>query len=326
MGERRVEATLQRLDRLTQEEALMTGTRTLEVVHGLSDDLKVVRNDGKTSTHGVQQALDGINTMRRNQFQRDVRSWLSPPDSSTNHNIACRDHLEGTASWFTQSHRFKEWTEIGSLFWIHGKPGSGKSILCSSIIQQVECLRDTGLALMAYFYCDFRDPRKQEVTGLLASLVSQLSARSDPCYGILSALYSEYDGGSRRPGDDALLSCLEEMIKTKGLPTVYIIIDGVDECPSDCGVKSHRKWVLELVNKLVDLRLPDVRICATSRPEADIQTALTSLASHTVSLHGETGQERYCRLCQVCHELRHEDAKMEGERQGISHHRTLSEG
>jgi len=144
---------------------------------------------------------------------------------------------------------------------------------------------------MAYFYCDFRDPKKQEVTGLLASLVSQLSAKSDPCHNILSALYSEYDGGSRRPDDDALLSCLEEMIKTEGLPTVYIIIDGLDECPSNSGVKSHREWVLELVNQLVDLQLPNVRICATSRPEADIRTALGSLASHTVSLHGEAGQK-----------------------------------
>ena len=145
---------------------------------------------------------------------------------------------------------------------------------------------------MAYFYCDFRDHKKQEVTGLLASLVSQLSAKSDPCYNILSALYSEYDGGSRRPGDDALLSCLEEMIKTEGLPTVYVIIDGLDECPSDSGVKSHRGWVLELVIKLVELHLPNVRICATSRPEADIQIALASLASHTVSLHGEAGQKK----------------------------------
>ena len=145
---------------------------------------------------------------------------------------------------------------------------------------------------MAYFYCDFRDPKKQEVTGLLASLVSQLSARSDACYDILSALYSEYDGGSRRPNDDALLSCLEEMIKTEGLPTVYIIIDGLDECPSDSGVKPHREWVLELVNKMVDLHLPNVRICVASRPEADIQTALASLASHAISLHGEAGQKK----------------------------------
>jgi len=144
---------------------------------------------------------------------------------------------------------------------------------------------------MAYFYCDFRDPKKQDVTGLLASLVSQLSAKSDPCYTILSALYSEYDGGSRRPDNGALLSCLEMMIQTEGLPTVYIIIDGLDECPSDSGVKSHRARVLELVKKLVDLQLPNVRICATSRPEADIQTALGSLASRAVSLHGEAGQK-----------------------------------
>jgi len=44
LGERQVEATLQRLDRLTQEESLTTDARTLEVVHGLSDDLKVVRH------------------------------------------------------------------------------------------------------------------------------------------------------------------------------------------------------------------------------------------------------------------------------------------
>ena len=146
--------------------------------------------------------------------------------------------------------------------------------------------------MVAYFYCDFRDPKKQEAGGLLASLVSQLSAKSDLCYNILSALYSEYDGGSRRPDDDALLSCLGEMIKTEGLPTVYIIIDGLDECPNDSGVKSHREWVLELVNKLVDLQLSNVRLCTTSRPEADIQTAFASLASHAVSLHDEAGQKK----------------------------------
>ena len=50
-----------------------------------------------------------------------VRSWLSPPDPSINHNIARRDHLEGTASWFIQSDINKEWTATGSLIWVHGK-------------------------------------------------------------------------------------------------------------------------------------------------------------------------------------------------------------
>jgi hypothetical protein len=149
-----------------------------------------------------------------------------------------------------------------------------------------------GSALIGYFYCDFRDPKKQDVGELLASLVAQLSARSDVCYNILSALYSEYDAGSRRPGDDALMDCLENMLKIGGAPTIYIIIDALDECPSDCGVVSPRDQVLELVEKLIDLHLPNVRICATSRPEADIHIALTSLASHIVSLHDEDGQRK----------------------------------
>jgi len=170
--------------------------------------------------------------------------------------------------------------------------GSFKPSISSSIIQQAKYLRDTGLALVAYFYCDFRDRKKQEVTGLLASLVSQLSAKSDPCYDVLSGLYSEYDGGSQRPDDDTLLCCLEKMLTTEGLPTVYVIVDALDECPTDSGVKSHQERVLDLVNQLVDLHLINLRICATSRPEADIQDALASSASHTISLHDEVGQNK----------------------------------
>ena len=46
IGESDVEAILQRLDRLTLEEARMTGARTLQVVHGLFDNLKVVMDGG----------------------------------------------------------------------------------------------------------------------------------------------------------------------------------------------------------------------------------------------------------------------------------------
>ena len=44
LGEREIEAVLQRLDRLTQEEGRMTVAQTLEVVHGLINNVKVVMN------------------------------------------------------------------------------------------------------------------------------------------------------------------------------------------------------------------------------------------------------------------------------------------
>ena len=171
-------------------------------------------------------------------------------------------------------------------------PGSFKPSISSSIIQQVEGLCNMGLALMAYFYCDFVDSKKQDVRRLLASLIAQLSAKSDACYYILYALYFRYNEGSRLPDDNILLGCLEMMLKIQGQPTIYIIIDGLDEYPNDSGVKSPREQVLELVIKLVDLHLANIRICVTGCPEVDIRAALAPLASHAVSLHSEAGQKK----------------------------------
>jgi hypothetical protein len=44
LGESEIEAVLQRLDRLTQEEGRMTVAQTLEVVLGLMNTVKVVMN------------------------------------------------------------------------------------------------------------------------------------------------------------------------------------------------------------------------------------------------------------------------------------------
>lgn len=44
LGESEIEAVLQRLDRLTQEEGRLTMAQTFEVVHGLMNNVKLVMN------------------------------------------------------------------------------------------------------------------------------------------------------------------------------------------------------------------------------------------------------------------------------------------
>ena len=72
----------------------------------------------------------------------------------------------------------------------------------------------------------------------------------------------------------------------------YIIMDAIDECPLISSVPSPREEVLDLVEELVGLHLPNVHICVTSRPELDIQAILGPLTTHPVSLHDETGQKQ----------------------------------
>ena len=73
-----------------------------------------------------------------NQLRESIRKWLSSPDPSTNHNIACGTHHKKTATWFFQGSIFQGWKSTASLLWIHGKrlprPLSNSTLLIASCI------------------------------------------------------------------------------------------------------------------------------------------------------------------------------------------------
>jgi hypothetical protein len=151
---------------------------------------------------------------------------------------------------------------------------------------------DTRQASMAYFYFDFRDIDKQHWRHLITSLLTQLSSYSGPRCDILSRLYSKHDDGAQQPSDDTLTSCLKEMLMLPDQRPIYLIIDALDECSNTSGIPSHRNRVLRLVKELVDLHIPNLHICVTSRPEVDIREVLEPLTSRRVSLHDQSGQKK----------------------------------
>jgi len=144
---------------------------------------------------------------------------------------------------------------------------------------------------MGYFYFDFRDANKQSLHDLVPSLLTQLSARSVSRRDILSQLHEDHDKGKRQPSDDLLAQCLKSTLTLSDQHPIYLIIDAVDECPNSSGIPTPRERVLQLIAELVELRLPNVRVCVTSRPEIDIREVLEPLTSRRVCLHDQTGQK-----------------------------------
>ncbi|KAH9044097.1 hypothetical protein EDB83DRAFT_2295234, partial [Lactarius deliciosus] len=229
--------------------------------------------------HDVSYVLIG------NQVRESLRRWVTPPDPSTNHNIACGIQHGGTAQWFFRGGIFGSWrSATSSLLWIYGKR------IFSS--HHIETLCKAGSGSIAYFYFDFRDLDKQNRRNLLPSLLAQLSTQSSPCCDILHRLYSEHDKGSKAPSEVALTQCLKDMLTIPNQPPIYIILDALDECPNTRGIPSPREEVLTLVKDLVNLRLPHLHICVTSRPEFDIRATLGPLALHSVPLHDQSGQKK----------------------------------
>jgi hypothetical protein len=151
-------------------------------------------------------------------------------------------------------------------------------------------MRKSGLASLAMFYCDFREEQKKGIRGLLSSVLVQLCHQSDAYCDILSKLYFEHKGGSENASDGRLVRCLKDLLKVPRQEPIFLVVDALDECPNTSSLSSPREEVLTLLEDLIDSQLANLRICVTSRPEADIKPILEPLTLHSVSLHDGHGR------------------------------------
>ncbi|KAN0127958.1 hypothetical protein V8E53_014212 [Lactarius tabidus] len=291
MGKKEMEDALKRLDKLTQDEARMAAAEILKLTHIVDNKVTSLINVGNETKKVVQQLANNMDDAKWDQVRESLEKWVPSPDPSTNQSIACGIQHDGSAQWFFRGAIFSEWKSTGSLLWIYGKPGSGKSILCSAIIQDIQTLCKVGLGSIAYFYFDFRDLEKQNRRNLLPSLLIQLSVQSSLRCDILHRLYLEHGKGTQKPTDAVLIQCLKDMLTIPDQPPIYIILDALDECPNSYGIPSPRAQVLSLVKQLTDLQLSHLHICVTSRPEFDIRATLGPLVLRSVSLHDQSGQK-----------------------------------
>ncbi|KAI9436589.1 hypothetical protein H4582DRAFT_2129846 [Lactarius indigo] len=276
VGKKEMEDALKRLDRLTQEEALMAAAEMLRLT-------QIITNDGKETKQAVQKLASSVDDMKWNESRKSLREWVIPPDPSTNHNIACDLHHGGTAQWFFRGSMFGEWKSDGSLLWIYGKRMFSRFYTKRPLIA-VHILAGSGKTILW-------DLDKQHIRNLLPSLLIQLSAQSDPRRDVLSRLYLAHDNGETKPRVGVMIQCLRDMLTIDDQRPIYIILDALDECPNSSGIPSPREQVVTLVKDLVNLRLPHLHICVTSRPEFDIRATLGPLALHSVSLHDQSGQK-----------------------------------
>jgi hypothetical protein len=156
-----------------------------------------------------------------------ILDWLKVCDPSSNHVAARAKHQAHTGSWFIGSTDFADWRDnkIRSL-WLHGIPGAGKTIFCSTIIEEVTTICATRSDEFAYFYFDFNDVEKQIVDGFLRSVVLQNFIHRAGIPSDIQSLYDRCRGN--QPTREALVGTLLSLLKSS--TRTYILIDALDEC------------------------------------------------------------------------------------------------
>lgn len=101
-------------------------------------------------------------------------------------------------------------TDDASILWLYGIPGCGKTILSSTIIQDLfqHCVDDPG-KVVAYFYFDFNDLEKQIPELMVKSLICQFSQKCVRIPASLETLFTSCEYGQRYPSLDSLLDVLQ---------------------------------------------------------------------------------------------------------------------
>lgn len=161
-----------------------------------------------------------------------VIKWLAPADVGSNHNASSKLRYGDTGSWFLSSNQFQAWLEDSSspIFWLHAIPGAGKTVLASSVINYLKHDFQSEEVGLAYFYCDYKDPMKQDPSVVLRTLLAQLSSQNIAVFQHVQNFFKEeYKENPNPPSLDLVRSNFEPFVRTS-FQKVFIVIDALDEC------------------------------------------------------------------------------------------------
>ena len=253
---------------------------------GKEKALKRLRREIRESLDDVPSAAVAENNEGRTQDQEarlgQIREWLSAPDPSTNYHKAHKQRQVDTGLWMLESEKYTIWrVGAASRLWLYGIPGCGKTVLSSTIIENLlqHCHDDPG-TVTAYFYFDFNDAQKQDPELMLCSLLCQLSQHSIAIPRSLDALFVSCENGQRRPSLHALLEAIRKTMQE--FTHVYLVLDALDEC-------TQRAELMNLLGTVAGWQLQNLHLLMTSRKERDIESSLEDYVDEqdTICLQSE---------------------------------------
>ena len=191
----------------------------------ITEELLAVRADADAIKGDVSLVKDYVideHTRRHSHEQESkrqhLRQWLSKCDPEPSYEAALQKVDSGSGRWFLE-HDFQTWLEGDwddgpNTMWLHGRSGTGKTVLLSSAINYVRRMRPLSLvSAAAYFYCSFSDKESQNPANVLGSYIVQLCMQVPEIWDLVTSLYAEVESrqhtGNAQPTAEELQKVLD---------------------------------------------------------------------------------------------------------------------
>ncbi|KAF9233866.1 hypothetical protein BU15DRAFT_66236 [Melanogaster broomeanus] len=244
-----------------------------------------IRSSLMRSVAGAADASMKIEQQREDSKCRDeLKGWMDALDCTIKYESTLSQRQANTCQWLFDLDKYSDWcSSQNALLWVHGKPGAGKSVLISAVIERLSEIATDG-SVHAYFYCDFRTGRSTHAFEVIRSLFTQLLRQSrENWLPLFNDLVVRKSNDSPPPVDlEMLYQLLLRALQLHAGDRPVLVIDALDEC---------RDYV-QLVKLLERLHKEgDCRLLATSRPLPNAPKAFRGLPN--IDLH-DMGAETLC--------------------------------
>ncbi|KAI9770818.1 MAG: hypothetical protein M1839_003044 [Geoglossum umbratile] len=181
-------------------------------------------SDGDEAYNWRLQASERKSRKKKECLLRSLSSY----DYKTALKQACRKRYGTTCSWFCQTHEFKDWLADtqSSSFWCYGIPGSGKTILTASVVDELFCRNYINGPSIRFFFCRHDSSESLKANTILGSLIRQclnIDTMSSQVEANLKQLLEDSP-----PDFEDLIIFVEKVLST--LQEQFIVIDAIDEC------------------------------------------------------------------------------------------------
>ncbi|RAH65650.1 uncharacterized protein BO66DRAFT_423324 [Aspergillus aculeatinus CBS 121060] len=243
----------------------------------LTEDLDRKR-EAESILDGIDEAVEKLKVIQshtRSMQDLEILDWLSTASYSDFQNNTQHPRASNTGDWFLNLPEYKEWKATpGKICWLYGAVGCGKSVLCSTVIQDIEehC-KPVSSRQFAYWYFQFSNDETQKVYNMIRSIIRQFMPK--PLPASMVKLWEEHRHRGSNPHQKQFAEILKFVLEASE-GQFFLILDALDECPAKNG---ERGLLLPFLEDLLKKHRTKLHILATSRPEPDIRSRLEQYQS-----------------------------------------------
>ena len=272
--------------------------------HSKSDDATPHKDFGSEDVDILTRKVSSLSlTERRFAREEAILSSLDFHKRRVRHDYIPAAHEE-TFEWIFEgssstgnaaNDRFAKWLSSGGngVFWITGKPGSGKSTLMKLIADRLNRVggplaawaEPKRLVVASHYFWSAGTPIQRSQEGLLRTLLFDMLVQAPELLPKLcEKRWAEAmePRAAQRPWTLAELSgLLRALVSLDSLPVKFcVLVDGLDEFDGEKDA---------ICRDMLDLAMSaDIKLCASSRPWNVFEDHLGPEASHRIAIHDLT--------------------------------------